>query len=765
MFWADRVAEKIIKSNKHKPYWVDDMKTPSGRIHVGSLRGIITHDLIYKALLDTGVKATFSYVIDDHDPMDGLPVYLDEQKYKKYMGQPLNTIPSPKAGYKSYAQYFAKDFIEVFNACDCQPRIIWASQLYQSGKMNAGIKKVLDSALKIRRIYQKISGSAKPDDWYPFQIICPKCGKVGTTKVTAWDGEEVIFECLPDLVNWAVGCGYKGKTSPFNGTGKLPWKVEWGVKWQAIGITIEGAGKDHMSKGGSHDIASAICNEIINYPVPFAFSHEFFLIGGRKMSSSKGLGSSARDMYNLLPPQILRFLMTRPKYNHTIDFDPGGNTIPDLFDDYDLCGSQFYKTGKKSDFSRIWQLSQVRSIPKTEPFLPRFRDVANYLQLSSIDIDKKFAEIKGGKLTKEEKEILEERIKYAKIWLDGYAPKKLVYQVVEKIPDEVSNFSEKQRVYLKDVSKLIQEKKWSPDDLQLQLYELAKKINIPSKKAFQAIYLSLIGKLHGPKAAWFLLDQDPKFLIKRLEEIQFVSVKKEKKEHLYPILDRSDLFTIDSAFKKKFSSVTVGLVIIKGVKIKKEDKRLKKEITDFLQSLKGLTTSQIGEYPEIKSYRKIYKETGVDWHSKRPSPEALLRRVALQKGLYTINTCVDAYNLIVMKRRISAGAFDLDKMKFPTILRFAKKGEKILLLGNKEPTEYKEGEVAYFDQVGGFNIDFNHLDAQRTAITEDTKNLWINVEGVYDITREQVERSLKEVIETIIKYCGGKLEIAGIVTS
>ncbi|MBL7159599.1 lysine--tRNA ligase [Candidatus Microgenomates bacterium] len=526
MFWADRIAEKIIKSGKHKPYWVDDMKTPSGRIHVGSLRGIITHDLIYKTLLDAGVKATFSYVIDDHDPMDGLPIYLDEKKYKKYMGQPLNRIPSPKAGYKSYAQYFAKDFIEVFNACDCQPKIIWASKLYQSGKMNEGIKKVLDAAPKIRKIYQKISGSAKPDNWYPFQVICPQCGKVGSTKVTDWDGKKVSFECLPDLVSWAVGCGYKGKVSPFDGTGKLPWKVEWGVKWQAIGITIEGAGKDHMSKGGSHDIASAVCNEIINYPVPFSFSYEFFLIGGRKMSSSKGLGSSARDMYNLLPPQILRFLMTRPKYNHAIDFDPNGNTIPDLFDDYDLCGRQFYKTEEKNDFGRIWQLSQVKPISKTELFLPRFREVANYLQSPSVDIYKKFAEIKGKKLTKEEKEILEERIKYAKIWLDGYAPKKLVYQVTEKASNEVSNFSEKQKDYLKGVVQLIQQKKWPPEELQLQLYELTKKLNIPARKAFQALYLSLIGKSYGPKAAWFLLDQDKDFVIKRLEEMSSEKVEK-----------------------------------------------------------------------------------------------------------------------------------------------------------------------------------------------------------------------------------------------
>ena len=65
MFWADRIARKINKSGKYQPYWVDDMKTPSGRVHVGSLRGVIIHDLIFKALKDAGAK-------------------LKESKYKEY---------------------------------------------------------------------------------------------------------------------------------------------------------------------------------------------------------------------------------------------------------------------------------------------------------------------------------------------------------------------------------------------------------------------------------------------------------------------------------------------------------------------------------------------------------------------------------------------------------------------------------------------------------------------------------------------------------
>lgn len=217
--------------------------------------------------------------------------------------------------------------------------------------------------------------------------------------------------------------------------------------------------------------------------------------------------------------------------------------------------------------------------------------------------------------------------------------------------------------------------------------------------------------------------------------------------------------------KEKFPTISIGIATIKGVTIEKSNSELEKEKEALLASLENLTTEELGIFPEVLSYRKLYKEMGVDWHSRRPSPEALLRWVALKKGLYTINTCVDAYNLVVMKYRISIGVFDLDKIVFPTELRFAKEGEEILLLGDTESTKYKPAELAYFDKNGGYNIDFNYRDAQRTAAKESTKNLYINVDGIYDITPQKVEQSLKEACDMIIKYCGGKVEEFGIETA
>ena len=128
-----------------------------------------------------------------------------------------------------------------------------------------------------------------------------------------------------------------------------------------------------------------------------------------------------------------------------------------------------------------------------------------------------------------------------------------------------------------------------------------------------------------------------------------------------------------------------------------------------------------------------------------------------------MNTCVDAYNLVVMKHRISVGAFDADNVHFPTALRFAGEGDEILLLGDEKPTKYTAREIAYYDKLGGYNMDFNYRDAQRTMVTEQTKDIWINVDGIFDITPEQVAKSLHESVAIITKYCGGTVEFEGVV--
>lgn len=768
MFWSDKIAQEIISSGQHSPYWVDDMFTPSGYAHIGSLRGPIVHDLAYRSLIDAKVPAIFTYVFNDFDPVDGLPPDLAHMSAE--LGRPLRLAASPDPKFNNFADFFTQDFQNVLRSLGVRPEFKYSWDMYHEGLFDGVIKEALDNATRIQDIYQKVSGSKKREKgWLPLQVICEKCGKLGTTRVHGWDGTTIEYTCEPEMVKWAKGCGHTARVSPFSDPknpahhpGKLPWKVDWPAHWKVLGVTVEGAGKDHSSAGGSRDIAKELCKEVFHIENPYNLPYEFFLIGGKKMSSSKGLGLKGRDLTSLLPPEVGRFLFTRTDYKQAIEFDPMGTmAIPDLFDEYDRCWKA-YVNKSNEDLARAYKLSQIDDTMQQNPpeLIPRFRDVANYIQLPNIDLQKKFEEVKGGLLTFTELQILKEREKYARVWLGRYAPEELRMQISETLPGEVANLSEKQKVFLSSICDLV-EKIDSPDGLQAALFNMIKEQGIASTDAFAGIYLALLGKSHGPRAAWFLLQYPKEKVIRRLREAS--EVQKDSKQEIKTI-NKPRFFTIDPTLKSSIPSISVGIALIKGVTIRKSDPELEEEKRIFLESLAGLTNETLGAYPELVSYRKLYKQMGIDWHSRRPSPEALLRRVAQGKELYTVNTCVDAYNLIVMRHRVSVGAFDHSAMQYPTVLRYAGDGDEILLLGDKEPTKYSAKEIAYYDKVGGYNIDFNYRDAQRTMVTEKTKDVWVNVDGVYDITPEQVQRSLHEAVALITKYCGGTVEFEGVIS-
>lgn len=545
MFWVDEIVEDITKKlsdDTKENLLITDWKTPSGHAHFGSLRGPVIHEVIRRGLTEAGKKAVFRFGIDDFDPMDGLPVYID-QSFKKYMGMPLNKVPAPDGKSKNYSDQYANELKDIISSLGGKVEYVSVYDAYKEGKYNESIKLILDSTVEIRKIYKDISGSDKGDDWYPFQVVCPKCGKIGTTVVTGWNGKEVDYSCEENLVEWAQGCGVKGKMSPFDGNGKLLWKVEWPSKWHVFGTDIEGEGKDHFAAGGSRDVADKIYRDIFKKQPPYDIRYEHFLFGGAKMSSSKGLGVTALDMAELLPANILRFLFTRTKYKKALEFNPEGDTIPLLYDEYDRCALAFQED-PKSDQGRAYYYSipeldskvlerkargsyfaEIDTEEEKPKYLLRFSKIAYMLQMPRVDILEYAKEEKESDLTEEEKIEIENRIVTAEKWLEKFASENYKFTIQDNIPDKAKELNDAQKEFLKKLSSEIQNNNYSGpegaplggEDLHKKIHEIKAEMNIEPRLAFTAIYRIFIGKDSGPQAGWLLASLDKEFVINRLE--------------------------------------------------------------------------------------------------------------------------------------------------------------------------------------------------------------------------------------------------------
>src|SRR4051794_20247522 len=211
-YWADEIAGQVDGRQV-----VNDSKTPSGTVHVGSLRGVVLHDAIRRAVAQHGTEVEFRYGIEDLDPMDAQSL-LTPDAVDQYMGVPLAHVPAPEGSpHPNYARHFATLFLETFADLGIHPHLYWASENYQSGAYDPYIQKALDRADVILDIYRTVSTVIHPAGWLPISVICENCGKIGTTAPRDWDGKDVTYTCEPELVTWARGCGFRGRVSPFGG--------------------------------------------------------------------------------------------------------------------------------------------------------------------------------------------------------------------------------------------------------------------------------------------------------------------------------------------------------------------------------------------------------------------------------------------------------------------------------------------------------------------------------------------------------------------
>ena len=521
MEWADELAARVSG-----PQVVNDSKTPSGTVHVGSLRGPVILDVITRALRAAGHETTLLYGVDDLDAMDAQAL-LTPDAIERSMGVPLAHIPDQaEDGHASYARHHAQVFIDLFADLGVKPdRYYWMSDIYPTGAMDGFIRTALERAHVVRDLYRRVSNVQHPDTWHPVLVICETCGKVGTTIVTKWDGERVFYECRAELVTWARGCGSSGWVSPFGGRAKLPWNLEWAAQWSLFGVTIEPCGKDLATAGGSRDRSEAVAREVFEREPPINVPYEFLNVGGRKMSTSKGRGTAAHRIVEVLPPEPLRTLMIRSRPNTAIDFEPEGtDAVPRLFDEFDRLGSAVAGREVKGElppgFASIFRYAlrdpEADFEAEAAAFRPAFSHLAFLLQVPGADVPALVAAEKGSALTAHETAILDERLAAARAWLDDYAPERARMRVHDALPEAAATLDPEQRAFLATLAEETAAR--TGDAWQSAIFATATSGGLPAGRAFAALYLAFLGRPNGPRAGWLLASLDRSFVAGRLRE-------------------------------------------------------------------------------------------------------------------------------------------------------------------------------------------------------------------------------------------------------
>jgi lysyl-tRNA synthetase, class I len=522
MFWADKIAKEIQETRKAPiggggKFLIRDEKTLSGRVHIGSMRGVAIHGLVSEVLAERGIQNEYRYELNDFDPFDSIPGYLDVNVFSEHLGKPLYTVPSPVEGFTNYAEYFGAEFVEVHKKAGFTPNYYLATELYKSGQMDECIRIALTRAHDVRRILKEVSGSVKDETWLPISVVCEKCGKMMTTRAYDFDGETVGYACDKNPDD-AKSCGNTGRISPWKGNVKLFWKADWAAKWVVQKVDIEGAGKDHSTKGGSRDVAKYIAKEIYNFEPPFDIPYEFFLVGGAKMSSSKGKGSSAQEFSQLFPAELLRLSLIGKDISQQVNIDPAGDSVPRMYDWYDDL-AQNIREGVADDFTRLYVLSQL---PENQadggaPWQMRFGLVAFIVQMPHLNLEKEAENSKGSPLTEEEKKLLIERATYAKFWLETYASDQYKYILQNDIPEGIV-FSQMQKEALKKLYVFLEEGAKTGEELHARLHELKSEVPIEPKELFSALYTIFLGRTSGPKAGWFLSVLPRELVLSQIEK-------------------------------------------------------------------------------------------------------------------------------------------------------------------------------------------------------------------------------------------------------
>ena len=322
---ARMIVERLKKTPKAGPVIFETGYGPSGLPHIGTFQEVARTTMVrhaFRALTDDQIPTRLIAFSDDMDALRKVPPNLPNQAMlTASIGLPLTKVPDPFEKFESFAHHnnaMLRAFLDSFGF---QYEFMSSTETYQSGAFDQTLLRMLDRYDAIMAIMLPTLGPDRRATYSPFLPISPKTGRVLQAPTLARDLDRgtIVFEDED---------GERIETPVTGGRVKIQWKPDWALRWSALGIDYEMAGKDLIE---SVKVSSQICRAL-GSPPPEGFNYELFLDEkGEKISKSKGNGLTIDEWLKYAPPESLSFyIYGKPKTAKRLHFD----VIPKAVDEY-----------------------------------------------------------------------------------------------------------------------------------------------------------------------------------------------------------------------------------------------------------------------------------------------------------------------------------------------------------------------------------------------------------------------------------------------
>lgn len=514
--WPYAEAERILEAYPEASPWrLETGYGPSGAPHIGTFAEVARTTWVAMALSDLRARRMNSGAEKDpaweivvfSDDMDGLrkvPLNMPSD-LTEHLGKPLCDIPDPFGCHASYAHHNNGLLKEMLDRYGFRYTFKASHEQYRGGVFDKGLVRILEKVEEVRSIILPTLKEENRADWSPFFPICESCGRIYSTRVTAYHSDRGTIDYVCDTATGGrPGCDRNAEIPVTGGRVKVGWKVDWALRWYTLGIHYEMYGKDLIE---SADLGRRILKVLGGRPPVDSFYEMFLDETGSKISKSVGKGLTVDTWLSYAPREsLLLFLIRNPRKAKKLSWDVVARTVDECLD---LIG-QHYTEPRKDDFRDdlefIWP-----DLPVTNPyeypvsFTFLFSIIAN-VGIAAPELIAEYVRNYRGRVSSSDAFLLRLIEHATAYYRDHIEPHKKPAEFPADHAPLLLAFAE----YL-SVER-------TADEIHHQAFALPREAGMEPGPFFQTLYRLLAGQDRGPRLGPFVKLLGPERVARRLKE-------------------------------------------------------------------------------------------------------------------------------------------------------------------------------------------------------------------------------------------------------